>query len=177
MQKNQTLGFDGRTVSCKEGKRLEKKLEAKEISFCYEEDIAGELWKERQKLPKHSVFLLPESICGQSAAGKLESVRKKMAEKHAGYLMLSKLDDLMWLLNIRGNDVECNPVALSYGLITMTEVFLFIQKEEVTEEFAAYAEKNKIVIKNYEEIGSFLRDYDFSAKVMLDEGNIELCTL
>ena len=69
-----------------------------------------------------------------------------MKEADAAYLLLSKLDDLMWLLNIRGNDVECNPVAMSYGFITMDDVYLFIQEAEITAEAKAYFEKKNIQI-------------------------------
>lgn len=172
MHSGQTLGFDGRTVSCKEGKKLEEKLRFMDIRFSYEEDAADVLWEKRPSLPNHKVMVLPEEISGQSTEEKLKDVRGHMKEAGAAYLMLSKLDDLMWLLNIRGNDVACNPVALSYGFITFEEVYFFIQPEEVTEEFEEYAAMNHIIIKAYDEVTEFLHGYDYKGKVLLDERNI-----
>ncbi|NLL77616.1 MAG: aminopeptidase P family protein [Clostridiales bacterium] len=172
MKKGQTLGFDGRTVSCRDGKYLEKKLEGLDIRFSYEEDVAGELWQERPSLPKHEVMILPEEISGQSMEVKLSAVRNRIKAAGANYLMLSKLDDLMWLMNIRGSDVACNPVALSYGFITPEELYFFIQLEEVTDDFREYAVRNHIVIKDYKEVAEFLDGYDYEGKVLIDEGNI-----
>lgn len=176
MKRGQTLGFDGRTVSCKEGRKLEEKLskeapEGKGIKISYGKDLAAGVWADRPELPCHKVTVLPEEISGKSTAEKLEEVRGKIKEAGAEYLLLSKLDDLMWLLNIRGNDVECNPVALSYGFLTQEDVYFFIQEPETTEEFLQYAEKNHITIKGYDEITDFLRGYAYKGKVLLDEGN------
>ncbi len=172
MKNGQTLGFDGRTVSCKEGKELERKLKGTDIRISYEEDVAGNLWQERPFLPAHEVIILPEEISGQSMEEKLLTVREKMKTSGAEYLMLSKLDDLMWLMNIRGNDVACNPVALSYGFLTPAKLYLFIQPQEITADFTEYALKNRIMIEDYENAERFLDGYDYEGKVLLDEGNI-----
>lgn len=172
MGDGQTLGFDGRVVSTKEGKSLEEKLKDRNIRFAYAEDLADGLWEERPDLPKHEVMVLSEEISGQSMQEKLRAVRAAMKAAGTEYLMLSKLDDLMWLINIRGKDVACNPVALSYGFITLHEFYLFIQQEEVTEEFARYAKDNLIEIRDYEEVTDFLQRYDYKGRVFVDEGNL-----
>ena len=177
MEEGQRLGFDGRTVSCREGKKLEKKLagkapEGKGIEISYGMDLAARVWADRPELPCHTVRVLSDEISGKSVEEKLKDVREKVKEAGAGYLLLSKLDDLMWLLNISGNDVKCNPVALSYGFLTMEEMYFFIQQPAVTEEFIQYAGENHITVKGYEEIGDFLDTYDYKGKVLLDENNI-----
>lgn len=172
MKGGQTLGFDGRVVDCRFGKKLEKALGEKDIAICYEKDLAGSLWEDRPALPCHEAVLLPEQICGQTCAGKVARVREKMKEKKASYFLLSKLDDLMWLLNIRGKDVACNPVALSYGFITMDEIYLFLQKGAVTDGLRAYAEKYQIVIKDYFEITEFLKGFSYQGAVLYDSGNL-----
>lgn len=176
MTEGQTLGFDGRTLSCKKGCELEKKLaekapEGKGITINYGQDLAARVWEDRPKLPCHKITVLPKEVSGKSAAEKMQEVRRKVEEAGAKYFLLSKLDDLMWLLNIRGNDVECNPVALSYGFLTPEEMYFFIQRMEVTEEFGQYAEENHIIIKDYDEIMDFLDEYDYRGKVFLDESN------
>ncbi len=172
MKSGQVLGFDGRVVDCRFGKKLEKALGEKGIAIQYETDLAGQLWSDRPALPHHEAVLLPEKICGQTCAEKVSGVREKMKEKKAAYFLLSKLDDLMWLLNIRGKDVVCNPVALSYGFLTMEEMYLFIQKEAVTQELKAYAETYHIVIKDYFEIAEFLKNFSYHGAVMYDSGNL-----
>lgn len=178
MKEGQTVGFDGRTMNCQAGCRLEEKLGGKTgLGIRYDLDLAGRAWGERPGLPVHPVMLLPEEISGKGTSEKLREVREKTAEAGAEYLLLSKLDDLMWLLNIRGNDVECNPVALSYGFVTPGEMYFFIQQEEVTEAFREYAGANGIVIKPYGEIMDFLKAYDYASgagtgKVLLDKRNI-----
>ena len=86
--------------------------------------------------------------------------------------MLSKLDDLMWLMNIRGSDVECNPVALSYGFLTADNFYFFVQKEEVSEELINYAQENNITIKDYHSIINFLTSYKYAGSVLYDEDNM-----
>ncbi|MCM1155965.1 MAG: aminopeptidase P family protein [Roseburia sp.] len=171
MQDKETLGFDGRVVTASYGKELEKALNGKNISFRYEKDLAGSLWRERPALPCEPVIILPEEICGESAAQKLARIRAKMQEKNADAHLLGKLDDLMWLLNVRGGDVECNPVALSYGYVTMTDCFFFLQKEAVSEELKTYADTWNITLKDYGEIEAFLKNAPES-KVLLDNKNI-----
>ncbi len=171
MKEGQTLGFDGRTVSCKEGRKLEKKLAEKKIRIAYGQDLAAAVWAERPEKPCRGITVLPGEVCGKSTAEKLGEVREKIKEAGAEYLLLSKLDDLMWLLNIRGSDVECNPVALSYGFLTQEEIYFFAQKPAVTEEFEKYARENHIIWKDYDGIEDFLEKYDYKGKVFLDERN------
>lgn len=171
MQEKEVLGFDGRVVTASYGKKLEKALQDKNITFCYEKDIAGSLWADRPEMPGNPVSVLPEEICGQSAAQKLAQVREKMKEQNCTAHLLAKLDDLMWLLNIRGKDVAYNPVALSYGFFTMTDAWLFIQERAVTDELREHAAKYGITLKAYDEIAAFLKAVT-SEKVLLDEDNI-----
>ena len=185
MEPGWTLGFDGRVMDCGEGRRLEKKLaekakeagNGKDIAIRYDLDLAGRVWKDRPTLPSHPVWLLPKEISGKSTAEKLREVRETMKEAGAEYLLLARLDDLMWLLNIRGNDVACNPVALSYGFVTPEKMYFFVQPSEVTPEFSEYAGLNGIVLKDYGEITDFLETFDYTScggpgKVLLDEENI-----
>lgn len=172
LTEGETLGFDGRVVECGFGKALGKMLAKKKISIKYEKDLAQELWQDRPTLPHHPVFLLPEEICGQTAEEKLAAVREKMKEKGAACFLLSKLDDLMWLLNIRGKDVSCNPVALSYGFITMEKMYFFLQKEAVTKELEQYCQKYHIILKKYGEITDFLKSFPYDGKVLYDEDNL-----
>lgn len=171
MKENEVLGFDGRVVTASYGRKLEKSLKEKQVVIRYEKDVAGSLWTERPSMPDNPVSILPEEICGLSVAQKLTQVREKMKEKGCTAYLLAKLDDLMWLFNIRGKDIAYNPVALSYGFFTMTESWLFLQERAVSDELCKYAEENGITIKGYNEITEFLGTAA-KGKVLLDEENV-----
>lgn len=177
MKEGQTLGFDGRVISSAYGKKLEQTLSDKNIQIVCEKDIAGELWKDRPAMPAHPVMVLLEDICGQSVEEKLAKVRYAMKKENCSAHLLSRLDDLMWLFNIRGSDVECNPVALSYGFLTDTDCFLFIQEQAITEKLRTQAEKYSVTLKEYQELEKFLEQFllnnqDGRYRVLLDDKNV-----
>ena len=89
---------------------------------------------------------------------------------------MCKLDDIMWLTNLRGNDVECNPVGLSYAFLTMDTFYLFVQPGEVTDKVHEYCAENEIVIKNYNDIIPFLQAYKYNGKVLFDKRNVNYTT-
>ncbi|MDE5597623.1 MAG: aminopeptidase P family N-terminal domain-containing protein [Lachnospiraceae bacterium] len=150
MKDGESIGFDGRVVTASYGKELEKALEHKKVMFRYEKDVAGELWEKRPDMPGGIVSVLSEEICGQNVSEKLAQIREKMQKEKCTAHVIAKLDDLMWMLNIRGCDVECNPVALSYGFITMTDCCLFVQEKAVSDELRQHAAKWNITLKEYE---------------------------
>ena len=172
MEKGQTLGFDGRVVDTRFGVKLENLLAESGVKIVYDKDLADCVWTDRPQLPCHPVIVPDEAIFGRTVAEKLADVRKRMEEKEAGALFLSKLDDLMWLFNIRGADVECNPVALSYAYLTAGECHLFIQDGEVTDALRSHAAKYGICLHSYEETAAYLESCPLPEKVMCDEGNV-----
>ncbi len=169
MQVGQTLGFDGRVVSTGIGLELEQRLAEKKINIVYGRDLAGEVWKERPALPAGEVTVLPADITGMEYEEKLARVKEGMKKVKADALLLSKLDDIMWLFNIRGCDVECNPVALSYTYITMDETILFIQKKALSAQAMAYLEEKQIIVKEYEEIVPYLKALEGGRSVLADK--------
>ena len=169
MQNGQTLGFDGMVVSTGIGLELEKALKEKGIKFLYDNDIAGSLWRERPSLPAGEVRVLPEEITGLSYKEKLAQVMEKAEQCGAEAFFLSKLDDLMWLFNIRGCDVECNPVALAYGYFTKEESVLFVQNKALNLEVKSYLSANNIVIKEYADVAEHLRALPEGNKVLVDK--------
>ncbi len=169
MREGEILGFDGRVVSTGIGTSLEKKLGKKGIQVVYNMDLAGELWDGRPKLPAGPVMILPEEIAGVSCEDKLAQVREIMEKTGAEAFLLSKLDDLMWLYNIRGCDVECNPVALCYSYITKEEAILFIQSKALNDAVKAYLAEKNIILKEYSEIVIFLQNLEAGKKVLADK--------
>ncbi len=169
MQPGQYLGFDGRVVAACTGTELERKLSSKGIHLKYADDLAGELWEDRPPLSAGKIRVLEERICGLSCEEKLGQVRGSLQRFGAQGLVLTKLDDIMWLFNIRGCDVQCNPVALSYAYISMEEAFLFLRKEGLTDEVTAYLHEKQIRLKEYEEITDFLREKRTDGAVLADK--------
>lgn len=170
MRDGQTLGFDGRVVSARDGKRYEKKFAAagKKIRIDCTVDLAEELWTDRPEFPAGEVRVLAEELAGRSVEEKLADVRGKLTEAGAESLLLTKLDDLMWLFNIRGCDVECNPVAMSYGFITQTKAVLFLQKKALNGEVCSYLDDCRVEVRDYAEIVSYLEGLDAGQKILAD---------
>ncbi|MBO5030371.1 MAG: aminopeptidase P family protein [Lachnospiraceae bacterium] len=161
----QTIGFDGRVVDASFGKDLEKIFEGKNVKIVCDKDIAAPLWKDRPAMPVSKVWIVPEESCGMSVHDKLARVREKMSEEGAEHLLISKLDDIMWLYNIRANDVECNPVALSYTFVSKDKAVLFLQKEALTDEATAHFEKNGVTYEDYNSIVDYLQKCEIQGKV------------
>ncbi len=162
------LAFDGRQVSAKSGAAYRKLTKECGAEVNGNACIIDEIWTDRPALPSHPIRVLPKEICGKTFAEKLADLRTALKKAGAEYLVLSKLDDIMWLTNIRGADVDYNPVALSYAFVTPDEFYLFIQENEHTDEFREYAEKSDIVLRPYEDVYSFLRAFDFHGSVLCD---------
>ena len=176
MKEGQTLGFDGRVISTSIGQELEKELSAKKCNLKIDKDLAEDVWTERPALPCHDMYVLSDELCGMSFAQKLAVVREKMEEYDTDFYLLSKLDDIMWLTNLRGNDVECNPVALSYAVITKNDFILFVQDKEITDEVRKYCEKVSINLKDYHELFSYLEGASFKGNVLFDKRNTNFLT-
>ncbi len=176
MKDGQTLGFDGRVISTSIGENFENKLSGKVVSFKIDKDLAEEVWTDRPTLPCHDMYVLSDELCGQSFADKLTKVRARMRALGTTSYLLSKLDDIMWLTNLRGNDVECNPVALSYAYITFDKFILFAQGKEVTDEVRAYCDKVGIELREYSEMMDFIQNVQIEGNVLCDKRNTNFLT-
>jgi Xaa-Pro aminopeptidase len=167
MSEGSVLGFDGRCITMAQGKELEALLSGKKITINPLFDPADS-WENRPALPKHKVFLLDEKYAGESAEKKLLRLRDRMNKKGASCTVLSKLDEIMWLFNIRGGDVECNPVALSYAIVTKDAQTIYLQNEEVTDELREYAGKLHLTIRPYEAFFEDIDAFEIPGKILLD---------
>lgn len=166
------IAFDGRTVDSGLGEKIESIVKGNGATVRYDGDIAGGLWADRPMLPNEPVMILSDEMSGESAVDKINRVREVMAKEEAGSLLLSKLDDIAWLTNMRGNDIECNPVFLSYVLLTEKECFLFLRDNVITDEVKAYLSGASITLKNYDEFFEFLADFKSEKAVMLDKSAV-----
>lgn len=176
MKDGETLGFDGKVISTSVGENIEKKLSGKAVKYKFDKDLAEEVWTDRPALPCHDIYVLSDELCGRSFQDKLANVRSKMREYGSTSHLLSKLDDIMWLTNLRGNDVECNPVALAYAYITFDRFVLFVQEKEVTDEVRAYCDKEGIELKDYHQVMTFISEVKIDGNVLCDKRNTNFLT-
>ena len=149
---NGTLGFDGRVVDARLGLKLEEILKEKNAKIAYDEDLVNAVWEDRPQLSQEPAFLLEEKYAGKKTSDKLSDLRKAMEKEGATAFVLTSLDDIAWLFNIRGNDIPCNPVVLSYAMVTKNDVTFFANPSVLSDEIKEYFSKNQISVKPYEAI-------------------------
>lgn len=151
------LGFDGRTVNVKLYRTLEKAAKVSGGSVDGNMDLAGDVWTNRPAMSAEPVFELDMAYAGQSRADKLALVRKTMAENGADVLVLSGLMDVCWLLNIRGGDVACTPVALSFLAVTAQEAVLFINQQVLSDDIRAHLAQDGVTTQDYGEVYDYVK--------------------
>ena len=165
------LGFDGRTVSAAEAEELKELLSDKKIHLSVEEDLIGEIWTERPALSCEPVMELDIKWAGESRAEKCARIRRKMQEKQADVFILTSLDDIAWLLNIRGNDIHCCPVVLSYLVLTEEEALLFANEKAFGQDVLANLKKDGVVLKPYNDIYTYVNTIPAGKTVILSKAN------
>ncbi len=164
IQPGQSLGFNGRLLSLDRGRRLEERLAALGARVDAGCDMESRLWADRPRLPAAPLRVLEDILTGQTAASKLEELRRRMEEEGAQALFCSKLDEIMWLCNIRGGDVPNNPVAFAYALLTRDQAYVYLQEASLDEDTRAHLAGQGISLRPYAE----MENPDFSAYL---EGN------
>lgn len=169
---NDTLGFDGRAVSYNEMLRYKSALEGKNIKFAVNFDFTGEIWEDRPPLSQEKAFLLDTKYCGETFESKIEKLRNIMREENADVHIITSLDDIAWLFNIRGNDIPYNPVVLAYAVITLDRAVIFADENKFSSEIKKYFETNNIITADYFSFYDELKNIDSSKKVMLDYSRI-----
>ena len=172
LPKNSTLGFDGRVMSVKEGQSLANKLAFKGINIEYKYDLVNDIWEDRCSLPTEKAFLLGTEYSGESFSDKLSRIRAVMKAKKATTHILASLDDIAWLFNIRGRDVKSNPVVLSYAVISIDSVYLFIDKNKIGKDIRAELSKENVQIKGYEEVYEFIKKIEENEVVLIDTSKV-----
>lgn len=165
------LGFDGRVVNSRMGEAIEEALEEKHVTFSYEEDLVGRIWTDRPQMSAEPVWILEEKYAGKPAAEKIAGLRTDMREARATIHILTTLDDIVWLLNIRGNDIPFNPVVLCYAAVTEKDFYLFINDKTLDTQVREYLEGLKVTIKPYNDIYEFVKALR-SEKVLLESSRI-----
>ncbi|MGX8852752.1 aminopeptidase P family protein [Amedibacillus sp. YH-ame10] len=170
MKEKEVFGFDGRVMNTKLTKAILGKLKEKEVGVSYDEDLVNMIWKDRPTLPNAKAFFLTEAFSGKSVGDKLKEIREEMKQKQATHHIITSLDDIAWILNMRGGDIECYPVALSYLVLTHNENYLFIDADKLTDELCKEFKANNIIVKDYDAVYEFVKTIEEDSAILLDSG-------
>ncbi|MDF2610931.1 MAG: peptidase family [Lachnospiraceae bacterium] len=166
------LGFDGRVINTKFGQNLLGKLAGKNVKIIYDKDLVDMVWTDRPSLSTEPAFLLDIKYAGKMAADKLKDLRKAIHDKGATTHILTSLDDIAWLFNIRGNDIIHTPVVLSYAVITMDQAYLFIDETKLNTEIISQLTTNGVILKAYEDIYEFVKTLSKDEVILLDSNKV-----
>ncbi|RBP35932.1 aminopeptidase P family protein [Garciella nitratireducens] len=169
---NGKIGFDGRLISMKEGEELVCRLANKNIMVEHHYDLVSAVWKNRPKLSNKPVFILEEKYCGESRTSKLHRVRDVMKQVGANYHIIMTLDDIAWLLNIRGSDIMYSPLVLCYAVISMERVYLFIEESRLDIKVKEDLTKDGIVLMPYNDIYNYVKGFENQDKILIDPDRI-----
>ncbi len=172
LEEGMCLGFDGRTVSAREAEELQELLQKKHITFSVNDDLIGEIWEDRPVLSCEPVMELDIRWTGKSRADKIAEIREQMKAKEADTFILTSLDDIAWLLNIRGNDIHCCPVVLSYLVMMENELRLYANAAAFSEEIRSNLEADGVKIYPYDDVYSYVQSISSDKKVLLSRANV-----
>ncbi len=164
-QNGGNLGFDGKCIETSTALKIKKAIPKVKI---INTDLISKIYdKDRPSLPFSYLYLLKDAFSGKSFSSKISSVRNMLETAGCNALVLARLEDQAWLYNLRANDIECTPVFLSFTFITLDNIYLFVDNNKISDEVSKYLSDNKINVKNYNEIYSFLSEIN-DYKIMYD---------
>lgn len=166
------LGFDGRVISVKTGQEYEEIVKEKNGTIRYQKDLVDEVWENRPEISRKPVFELGLEYAGESRADKLVRIRREMEKYGADMHVLTTLDDICWMLNIRGDDVEYFPLVLSYAVIAMDRVKLYIDADKLDEKLKTELEKDGVELHPYNSIYEDAKKFGKGNTLLLDESKI-----
>jgi len=172
LKEGDTIGFDGRTISKNFADKLLERIKEKNIKINGTVDLVNIIWKNRPEISKEQVWQLDIKYAGISRKEKMKKVREKMEEAGADVFIDAALDEIAWLLNLRGNDIAYTPVFLSYMIIREDRAILCIHREVISEKIEDELKEDGIAIAEYEEIYKLADEISDKEKVLYDSGSI-----
>ncbi|WP_286849224.1 MULTISPECIES: aminopeptidase P family protein [unclassified Proteiniphilum] len=151
-----TVGIDGMVYAASDAIALKNRLNAKGISLDSSFDPFTEIRADRPEIPKNRIFILPDDITGESVTSKIGRINARLKKLDADGLIIATLDTIAWTFNLRGNDVEYNPVAVAYAYVSENETVLFIDQVKLTGEVAGFYKERGIKIDDYHKIFEYV---------------------
>lgn len=171
-----SIGFNGNQFTVAQYEDIMTKC-ADGIEVITDTDLAGELFNEsgnRPSAPANRVKLLDAAFTGRNIEEKLGLIREDLKENKCHAIFLNKLEDIMWLYNLRGSDIKHCPVALSFAFVDMDYAYIFLKEEALSEAVKAYLASFGVIICDYEDVYVFLADYPYSGEVLVDDRNVSV---
>ena len=166
------VGIDGMVNTANDVKELIADLRQKGgITVRTNFDPLSRIWPDRPAIPNNPVEIQPLEFAGEPAHEKLARIRKTLREQHADGMLMTALDDIAWTLNLRGSDVHCNPVFVSYLLISTKDATIYINKVKLSSEVMSYLDREGVGVAPYEQVRQGLKDY-FEYNILLDGNEV-----
>lgn len=171
LKEGQCLGFDGRTVSAAAELNMEKIFSKNKIKVRYDCDLVGDIWDGRPERSHKKAWILGVGYAGVSRDEKIANLRKILKERSCDAMVITALDEIAWLFNLRGDDVAYNPVLLSYAIVPADEkkdILLFADNRSIDDDAADELNKSGIVVNDYEKIYDYVKSFGSGMKIMMD---------
>jgi len=171
LDKGDTVGFDGKLISASTVKEMNEKFADKALNI-KAVDLIDDIWPERPEIPASKVFVHDVKYAGYTCHEKLEQVRAELKKQKADGEVFTRLDCVAWLMNIRADDIDYNPLAISYAIVYSDSAYLFINTKRVLPETLTYLKENGVTVKEYEEIDEALRSISEKKTMLVDTASI-----
>ena len=170
------VGIDGKMFSDSQVTAYKSELSTHGISILDTGDLITEIWNNRPALPQGQALLFADRYAGRKTSDKIQDIRTTLKAAHCDCILVSALDEIAWTLNLRGNDIHCNPVIVSYLLITPDSVHYFVQPQKISAKVVRYLQNNGVTLHDYDEIEAYLKQLELCS-IMLDRTrtNYTLC--
>lgn len=172
LEEGMCLAFDGRTVDARLGLKLADIVKAKKATLNLSFDAIADIFTERAAFPESKAFYLDEKYCGTTISEKLEMVRESLKKANADSNIIASLDDVCWLFNIRGNDVWCNPVIMSYAYVSLDKAILYTDGDRFNEEILAKFKEANVEIRPYEAV--YTDAANISGRLIVDPKRVNM---
>lgn len=172
LEEGETVGFDGQLLSHSAAKIFANELENEGLKVKSNIDIINNIWEDRPSAPMGKAFEYELRYAGQTVAEKIENIRIALKKEGCNASLIAALDEVAWTFNIRGNDVDYNPVVLSYGYISTDEAVLFIDANKIDDELTTRLEEQGVEVMAYDDIFQFIQDIPEGTTIALDENRV-----
>ena len=164
-----TIGFDGRIVSHQMGKQIEDVC-GHHVSMIHDLDLVGDIWTDRPEIIPSQIYEIPLEVTGEAASSKLERLRAEMGE--ADWLLVSRLEDIAWIYNLRGRDIDHTPVFYAFALISKEDDILYVMDDSYIKRSASSSDGSaKTAVRRYAEVFEDLKQLA-DCRIMLDKDSV-----
>lgn len=167
-----TVGIDGLVYASSDAKSLKSKLDSKNINLNTEFDPFSVIRTDRPEIPQNHIFTLPVEVSGESVKSKIERINGELKKLEADGIIIVTLDAVAWTFNMRGNDVEYNPVAVAYAYVSENETVLFVDPDKISEEIAEEYKEQGIIISDYNNVFEYVANLPADSKVCVTGNKI-----